>query len=150
MFLPAEEGPPDPVAPPRPVDTTWRGSGEILVIDDEAAVRDVAASMLGALGFTASLTCDGAEGLAAFRENPNRFAAVLLDLTMPKMSGDQTFRELRATHPDIRVLLMSGFNEQDAITRFAGRGPTGFLQKPFTIDMLREQMLSMFRRAGED
>ena len=149
MFLPAVEGAPDTVAPPRPVDATWQGSGEILVIDDEEAVRDVAGSMLSELGFAVSLTSDGEEGLAAFKESPTRFAAVLLDLTMPKLSGDETFRELRATQPTIRVLLMSGFNEQDAITRFAGRGPTGFLQKPFTIDMLREQMQTMFRRTDE-
>jgi PAS domain S-box-containing protein len=149
MLLPAVAGPPDAFEPWPRVDIAWKGAGEILVIDDEEPVRNVAAAMLGQLGFTVSVTTDGAEGLALFRTFPERFAAVLLDLTMPSLSGDETFRELRATRPDIRVLLMSGFNEQDAVAKFVGRGLTGFLQKPFTLEMLRAQMQAMFRPLDE-
>ena len=66
--------------------------------------------------------------------------AVLLDLTMPVMDGEETFRELRRRHPGVRVLLMSGFNEQEAIKQFVGKGLAGFLQKPFSVPQLIERL----------
>jgi len=63
---------------------------------------------------------------------------VLLDLTMPHLDGEETFRQLRHIRPGVRVLLISGFNEQDAVNRFTGKGLAGFVQKPFTLDMLAQ------------
>ena len=80
------------------------------------------------------------EGLKRFRELSDPIRLVLLDLTMPNMDGEETFREIRRINQDARVLLMSGFNEQEAINRFAGKGLAGFIQKPFKADSLRAKI----------
>ncbi len=80
---------------------------------------------------------DGRKGLEIVREKGSTLAGVLLDLTMPNMDGETAFREIRAIHPDLPIVLMSGYNEQDAVARFAGKGLAGFLQKPFTVDAMR-------------
>ena len=82
------------------------------------------------------LVSDGREAVEVFRVEPARFDLVLLDLTMPHMDGEQTFTELRRLRPDVRVVLMSGFNAQEALLRFPGKGLASFLQKPFSIDDL--------------
>jgi CheY-like chemotaxis protein len=68
-----------------------------------------------------------------YRANPGRYDLVLLDLTMPHMDGEETFRQLRLTRPDVKVVLMSGYNEQEAVGPFIGKGLAGFVQKPFEI-----------------
>ena len=110
----------------------WKGTGEILVVDDEASVRAVTARILEAFGFSVIVASDGAEGVETFRQHADRLVAVVLDMTMPRLNGEETFREIRRIRPDARVLLMSGYSEQDATDRFSGKGLAGFLQKPFT------------------
>jgi len=63
---------------------------------------------------------------------------------MPRMDGEETLRNLQTINPDIRIILSSGFNEQSTINRFVGRGIAGFLPKPFTIEMLTEQLRKTF------
>ena len=115
----------------------WQGSGTILVVDDEIRMRQTVARMMQKLGLEPVLVCNGREAMEVFRADPAKFALVLLDLTMPDMDGEQTFTELRRIRSDVRVVLMSGFNAQEAMLRFPGKGLASFLQKPFTIDALR-------------
>jgi len=124
-------------------EATWRGAGIVLVVDDEDTVRTVASRMLQAFGFEPVVATNGADAVKIFSERRSKIAAVLLDLTMPQMDGAETFTELRRIDPAVKVLLMSGFNEQDAINRFAGKGLAGFLQKPFKPDALREKLRGM-------
>lgn len=114
----------------------WRGHGTVLVVDDEETMRSTIARMMRKLGLDAVLTADGREAVEVFRATPELFAVVLLDLTMPHMDGEQTFTELRRLRPGVRVVLMSGFNAQEALVRFTGKGLASFLQKPFTIESL--------------
>jgi len=107
-----------------------------LVVDDEETVRATAARMLESAGYTTRLAANGKEGLERFNEEPGTFRLVLLDLTMPHMDGVDTFRELRRVRPEIRVILMSGYNKQEAVDRFTGKGLAGFVQKPFQIQAL--------------
>jgi PAS domain S-box-containing protein len=111
----------------------WRGEGIVLVADDEETVRVIAARMLEALGFAVVLAVDGQDAVEKFRADPSAFRLVLLDLTMPRLGGEEAFRALRQLRPDVRVLLMSGYTEQEVTTRFAGKGLAGFLQKPFQL-----------------
>jgi DNA-binding NarL/FixJ family response regulator len=67
---------------------------------------------------------------------------------MPEMDGAETFGELRRIRPEVRVLLMSGFNEQDAVSRFAGKGLAGFLQKPFKPDALQSKLRAVLDGKG--
>jgi len=118
----------------------WRGSGVILVVDDEETVRVTAGRMLQSLGFTVLMANNGREGVERFRAAAGEIRAVLLDLTMPQLDGEGAFRELRVLRPEARVLLMSGFNEQEAVHRFIGKGLAGFLQKPFRLESLRARL----------
>ena len=120
--------------------TPWHGSGHVLIIDDEPFVRTIADQIFKMLGFTTALASDGLEAIEIVRASPTAFKLVLLDLTMPRMDGEETLRKLRLINPDLRVILTSGFNEQSTINRFVGRGIAGFLPKPFTVDMLTEQL----------
>ena len=140
VLLPRADGPAEPATAGAADAGTWHGAGRVLVVDDEKTVRQIAARLLEALGFEVQLAVDGEDGIAQFAAAPDSFRAVLLDLTMPRMDGEKTFRELRVCRPGICVLMMSGFSEQEIATRFAGSGLAGFLQKPFKLDDLREQL----------
>jgi DNA-binding NtrC family response regulator len=115
-------------------------AGKILVVDDEEFIRSVLCRSLGKVGFETVSAASGSEAIALLAENPSAIAAVLLDLTMPRMDGQQTFEELRKIHPTLPVLLMSGFSELEATFRFAGQGLAGFIQKPFETVALVEQL----------
>ncbi len=117
----------------------WSGAGKVLLVDDEASVREVGARMLRALGFTPVTAGDGVEGLEAFRREPGAFAAVILDLTMPRLGGEACFRELRRLSPDARVLIASGFGEQE-VAQLAVEGLAGFIAKPYALSTLREAL----------
>ena len=124
-----------PPAPPGPAPAPETASAPlpravILVVDDDETVRAVTRRMLELSGFTVLLAADGAEAVALYRERPG-IDLVLLDLTMPAMDGEETFRELRRLDPGVRVILTSGYSEQDAADRFAGTGLAGFIQKPY-------------------
>jgi CheY-like chemotaxis protein len=114
----------------------WRGEGVVLVVDDEQVVRDVTCRMLKHAGFTPLTAKDGGEGVELFKLHANDIVAVLLDLTMPKLDGEQTLRQIRGIRPDVRVILTSGFPEESAATRFAGLGLAGFIQKPYQATAL--------------
>jgi PAS domain S-box-containing protein len=114
----------------------WQGEGTVLVADDESCVRDVAAQMLRMLGFRVIPVADGEMALASIRELAEEIRLVLLDLTMPRLDGAETFRTIRMLRPGLPVILMSGFSEQEASSRFAGKGLAGFLAKPFSLEDL--------------
>ena len=78
----------------------------------------------------------GREAVEKFRAEPGRYTFVLLDLTMPHLDGEETFRQMRQIRPGVRVILTSGFNQQEAVTRFTGKGLAGFIQKPFELTKL--------------
>ncbi|MBT3219914.1 MAG: response regulator, partial [Proteobacteria bacterium] len=110
--------------------------GVVLVVDDEETVRAVASMMLTAAGYTVLSATDGRAALELFRGKFKNIDAVLLDLTMPHLDGVATFREMRRIRADIPVVLTSGYNEQDATNRFAGRGLAGFVKKPYDMNDL--------------
>jgi CheY-like chemotaxis protein len=147
LLLPAVASsvPDEAAAQPQPMS---RGTGNLLIVDDEEAVRGVVARMCSNMGFEVFTATDGVHALDVYKEKANRIDAVLLDLTMPHMDGEETFREVRRMNPDAFVLLMSGFNEQEAMGRFVGKGLAGFIQKPFTPEQLREKLRTFFSSAA--
>ncbi|MFH0980997.1 MAG: response regulator [Planctomycetota bacterium] len=142
VILPAADSPeavPEPLAE---IPTTLvTGSGTILVIDDEPIVRTVAAAILERSGFTVVAAPDGTEGLEIFRRHSAEIAAVLLDVTMPGMSAEDILAELRAIRPDIVVLLCSGYSEHEVARRFADKGVSGLIPKPFTMMSLASSVV---------
>ncbi len=139
ILLPARSG-----AMPEPPETVrddpWRGSGTVLLVDDEEAIRSLGRRILTSLGFEAVLAADGREAVACFREHRDRIDCVILDLTMPYMNGDEAFRELRRIDPEVRVILSSGYQEAEATQCFAGQGLAGFIQKPYQASILADQL----------
>ena len=137
--------PPD-VQPAAPVKSgaargcAWRGSGSVLVVDDEEAVRSTAAQMIAYFGYEVTQAASGQQALDLARQRQNPFDLVLLDLTMPGMDGFATFAALRQLRPDQRIVVFSGYSAQDARQRFAGQNLNGFLQKPFSTETLREML----------
>ncbi len=121
----------------------WRGSGTILLADDEETVCAVGKRMLERMGFSILTAPDGREALKLYLEHSDEIVCILLDLTMPHMDGEETYRELRRIRPDIKVILCSGYNEQNATQQFAGKGLAGFIQKPFNIISLREILMKV-------
>ena len=121
---------------------SWRGEGTVLVVDDEESVRLIAAELLRSLGFDVVAAADGVEALDCYRRLPIR--AVLTDLTMPRMGGLETFRELRRLDPACPVVLISGYNEQEVIQDFLGQGLAAFVQKPFVrADLMRAMRVAL-------
>jgi len=120
--------------------------GLILLVDDEETVRAVGKQMLERLGFTVLTAADGREALEIFRQQPAKIDCVVLDLTMPHMDGEEAFRELRRIRSDVRVLLSSGYNEQDVTQRFVGKGLAGFIQKPYTLAPLQEAIFKVLAK----
>ncbi|MBI5948963.1 MAG: PAS domain S-box protein [Chloroflexi bacterium] len=126
----------------------WKPSGSILVVDDEDTVRRVTARALSSLGLAVLTAADGLEALATFREHQDEIRCTLLDMTMPGMDGEETFRALREVDPATPVVLMSGYTEQDATARFATDGLAGFIQKPYEISTLREVIRQVIETAS--
>ncbi len=143
LFFPVAGGIAQDSVSPFPDAAAFHGSGTVLVVDDEETVRTVAARMLERLGFGVVLANDGREAMEKFRESPTRFTLVLLDLTMPHLDGEETFRQMRIQNPSVRVILTSGFNQQDAVNRFTGKGLAGFIQKPFELASLIQVIRSV-------
>jgi len=108
----------------------------ILVVDDEELVREVARASLERHGCRVLEAGDGGQAVDVYREQEDAVSLVLLDMTMPRLGGVETFRQLRNLDPGVKVILSSGYNEQEATSRFAGKGLAGFLQKPYTPSQL--------------
>lgn len=115
----------------------WQGSGTVLLVDDEETVRGIGKEMLQELGYSVITANDGREAVEIFRNNP-AIDLVILDLTMPHMDGEQCFRELRQAKPDVKVIISSGYNEQEVTQKFVGKKLAGFIQKPYRLLTLRE------------
>ena len=124
---------------------SWHGKGTVLVADDEETVCAVGKQMLELMGFSVLTATDGREALEVYREHIAEIICVLLDLTMPHMDGEEAFLAMRRLHPDVTVILCSGYNEQDATQRFTGKGLAGFIQKPYNMDALREKLREVLR-----
>ena len=140
VALPAIAEAAEPLERLAPAAGSWRGTGVVLVADDEDVVRDVAVSMLRELGFEAVAVANGREAVEAFTMEPSRYAVVLLDLTMPVMNGADALRAIRVAVPEARVLMMSGFDEEETSERFGATAPTGFIHKPFSLNTLRDSL----------
>jgi len=123
----------------------WQGEGVVLLVDDEKAVLSVAYEMLVEAGFEVLTAADGRQALEVFKQHMNEIVLVLLDLSMPEMGGEEAFKRLRRLKEDIRVILMSGYDEQDTQRHFVEKGLAGFIQKPFTFEGLKSKLRDALR-----
>jgi nitrogen-specific signal transduction histidine kinase/CheY-like chemotaxis protein len=112
----------------------------ILLIDDEAVVRDLAKGVLESHSYEVLSAANGAEGVKVFREKKDAIDLVLLDMVMPEKNGAQVFKEIRAMRPEVKVLLCSGYDEEEYFQELFKLGAVGFVQKPFRFTELLRQV----------
>jgi CheY-like chemotaxis protein len=123
-----------------PTDSSWSSSGLVLVADDDDGVRELAVETLERCGFTVVTARDGREALEVFAQHGDEICAVLLDRTMPVVSGEETFATLRQQRPYLPVVIVSGYSEESVSQSIADNRPDGFLKKPFQPEVLIETL----------
>jgi two-component system, cell cycle sensor histidine kinase and response regulator CckA len=130
--------------PPRAVQPPPAAVGElgetVLVVDDEEMIRTLSVAMLEAFGYDTLVAADGEKALEIFRREAGRISLVLLDQSMPIMDGLAVFKEMRRFRPEVKVLLATGFSEEEVAARYQGLGLDGFIRKPFNVNHLYDEI----------
>ena len=126
----------------QPADQQLSDSATVLVVDDEEAVRKVASGFLEHAGMRVLTANDGEMCVEIFRQHADAIDLVVLDLTMPKMNGEEAFHAIQSIRPDVPILLSSGFSETEAVARLSRYGLAGFIRKPY----LRKHFIGEIRR----
>ena len=144
VVLPAMEQPVVEKDPLRP-EPRLKAESTVLVVDDEFEVRDVVKDMLTARGLQVLTAEDGDRAIEVFKQHADSIDVVLLDMAMPGKSGDEVLQEIAAIRPDARVIVSSGFIEENTTSRFGPAKPAAFLHKPFTTDALMERIRGVLK-----
>jgi CheY-like chemotaxis protein len=121
-------------------DEVCRGSGLILVVDDEEVVRHTARVILEECGYEVLLASDGAQAVEIFRQRRAEISAVLLDMVMPGMIGKDAYLAMRSMDEHVKVLLSSGFKQDERVETVLKLGIRHFIQKPYTLRELSKAM----------
>jgi two-component system, cell cycle sensor histidine kinase and response regulator CckA len=125
---------------PQPSAAEPKAGGLVLLVDDEEMIRYAGKKMLQALGYQVVLAKHGKEAVEIYERQHDEIALVVLDLVMPVMDGEETLPHLLAINPRARVLLSSGFSQEEKANQLIKAGAAGFVQKPFDLQMLAEKM----------
>jgi CheY-like chemotaxis protein len=133
------------VLPEEPADAREKVSGTVLVVDDEDVVRRAVKAALEGRGFEVMVAENGREAIELLRKNGDHISLVLLDLTMPVMSGEETLQHLREIRANVPVLISSGYSEAEARRRMGNMGALTFIQKPYTGARLVEAISGVLR-----
>jgi PAS domain S-box-containing protein len=123
----------------------WQGRGTILLVDDEHIVQTVAKTILERLGFDVLLASDGIEAVEIFHQRGHEIDCVLLDLSMPRMDGEQTLVALRKINQTVPVILSSGYAEAEIEERFKIQGISAFIQKPYQVNALKQTIQDVLK-----
>ncbi len=115
-------------------------SETVLLVDDEEIVIGVGRQMLEKLGFSVLTATSGKEALSIYRDHQAEIGLVVLDMIMPGMGAGDTYNELQAIDPSIKVLLSSGYGVDQQTTEILQRGCKGFIQKPFNMQVLSDKI----------
>jgi CheY-like chemotaxis protein len=115
-------------------------SGMVLVVDDEKAVLKVCKKMVNLCGLTAVTASDGSEAVSRYREDSDKFVLVLMDLTMPNMDGMTAMNEIFSIRPDAKVIIASGYSEDELSKCITDHQPSGFIRKPYSMSVLEAEI----------
>jgi PAS domain S-box-containing protein len=121
-------------------------SGTVLVVDDEPNILKVVNIMLRKMGFSVITATNGEEAIELFKTHSQEIECIILDLTMPKIDGTVAFSAFRSIRSDIKIILSSGYNQQEVTQRFAGKGLTGFIQKPYQYDTIQKELIRVLEQ----
>jgi PAS domain S-box-containing protein len=117
-----------------------KGTGTILLIDDEKMILDIGLELLEELGYTVLSAMNGQEAIDVFQKDQDNIDLVIMDMIMPGMGGGETFDRLKEINPEVKVLLSSGYSINGQATKIIRRGCDGFIQKPFNMYQLAEKI----------
>ncbi len=117
-----------------------KGSGTILVVDDEEYILTADKAMLNTLGYEVLLANGGKEAIRVFGENKDRINLLILDLVMPDLSGETVYDRVKALRPDVRVILSSGYSIEGQAESILKKGCDGFIQKPYNLNQLAQKI----------
>ena len=123
-----------------------KGSGTLLIVDDEELVLDVGVNMLKKLGYTVLKALNGTEAVEIFEANKNKIKMAILDIIMPDMGGGQVYDKIKAINPQVKVLLCSGYSVDGQAIELLERGCDGFMQKPFTMEELSGKITQIMKK----
>jgi two-component system cell cycle sensor histidine kinase/response regulator CckA len=118
----------------------------VLVVDDEASVVGIAREALKRAGYSVLTAESGERAIEVLVQNPGGVQLVLLDLSMPGLSGAETLVEIRRICPDVKVLTTSGYSEDEGRKLTGGESVAGFVQKPYTIRALTEAVFAALQK----
>lgn len=124
-------------------------AGLVLVVEDEDPVRRYTVSLLEEIGFTVLQAADGDEAIAILRERSAEISAMLLDHSMPGLSGEEVLAELEREGLAVPVVLTSGHDRASLERRFAGHEVAGYLQKPFRLEKLDETIRAVLAKRAQ-
>lgn len=140
IYFPAHKPAEKPSEPLEQLAWARLPTGTVLIVDDENTIRATAGAMLESLGFQVLEAGDGVEAVELYKAHARDIILVLLDWTMPRMDGKAAFHALQELNPLAKVILSSGYNQQEAVEAFNGNGPAGFLKKPYQYKDLRTEL----------
>jgi CheY-like chemotaxis protein len=143
VFLPALPVPPEPVAPEFPTAAAV-GQEMILIVDDEDIIRRLASLALRTHGMRVVAAENGPDALSALAAEPD-ISAVILDLTMPVMNGEEALPLIKAMRPNLPIIISSGFSEAEIARRFESWGVAGVLSKPYTVAAIVSKVTHVLR-----
>jgi CheY-like chemotaxis protein len=123
-----------------------KGSGTLMIVDDEELVLDVGVKMLKKLGYTVLKALNGTEAVEIFAANKDKIKMVILDIIMPDMGGGQVYEKIKAINPQVKVLLCSGYSVDGQAIELLERGCEGFMQKPFTMEELSGKITQIMKK----
>jgi len=123
-----------------------RGSGTLLIVDDEEMVLNVGVNMLEKLGYTVLEARNGTQAVALFDAHKSEIKMVILDIIMPDMGGGEVYEKIKAMNPDVKVLLSSGYSVDGQAIDLLERGCDGFMQKPFTMEELSAKVTQILKK----
>jgi two-component system cell cycle sensor histidine kinase/response regulator CckA len=122
-------------------------NGRVLLIDDEAVVREVGSEMLESMGISCIVADDGEKGLQIYKEKKDEVALVILDIEMPGISGDKVYDMLKEINPELKILLTSGYARSYLEAKYFKRklGEMVFMPKPFQMDLLTHKLKTILK-----
>jgi CheY-like chemotaxis protein len=123
-----------------------KGSGTLLIVDDEELVLDVGVNMLEKLGYTVLKAHNGTEAVDIFEVNKDKIKMVILDIIMPDMGGGEVYDKIKPMNPGVKVLLSSGYSVDGQAIELLERGCDGFMQKPFTMEELSGKITQILKK----
>jgi CheY-like chemotaxis protein len=122
-----------------------KGEGKVLLVDDEKMIRRSAGRLISKLGYDVVDASNGVEAMEILESQEHFFSIVILDLIMPVMNGEETFKRIKMFEPELPILISSGYSQDDKVNQLIQGGAAGFIQKPYGMKALNDAIKEFMR-----